>query len=126
MKPGELVATGTLFLRARVYSARTSAGAMQLLLPLIERRDDGMQPILGIWTGPEAEDFWVKHSHTLKAGSALCITFNRLSCHSNQLHGHVHSATLAPDRWQHRRAAAPGGEQPSTDQANPHQQQQHA
>lgn len=100
MKPGELTASGTLFMRGSVYPQRTSTGEVQYLFPLIERRGLGVQNVTGVWSGVEAETFVNSLGATLKAGAPLSITFRRLFVHNNELHGVIYSASLAPGRWE--------------------------
>lgn len=110
MKPGELTASGTLFMRGSVYPQRTSTGEVQYLFPLIERRGLGVQAVTGVWSGVEAETFVNGLGAALKAGTPLAITFRRLFCHNNELHGVIYSASLAPGRWESpapKAAAAP-------------------
>lgn len=103
LKPGELSAQGTLFMRASIYQQRTSAGDLQLVFPLLERRGSGVQQLTAIWKGPDAEIFYRQHGTAIKAGKALSFTFSRLFCHSNELHAIVYTCSLAPDRWQAER-----------------------
>ncbi len=99
MKPGELTASGVLFLRSPPYTAKLPTGRPQYLLPLLERRGLGVQHVTAIWQGDEAEAFMAAHGDTLRAGRPLSLSFSRLSCHNNELHGVVHSCALAPQRW---------------------------
>ena len=103
MKPGELTASGTLFMRSGVYQQRTSAGEVQYLFPMLERRAAlgmSVQNVTGVWSGVDAETFVNSMGATLKAGTALAITFRRLFCHNNELHGVIYAASLAPGRWE--------------------------
>lgn len=109
MSAGHLTATATLFMRGAIYPQRTSAGEVQLLFPLLERRDMGTQKIIALWTGPQADAFFKTHGATIKAGHALQFEFERLFCLNNELHGVVATAALAPARW----ADKPAGETPA-------------
>lgn len=117
LKPGELTASGTLFMRGSIYQRRTSAGELQLVFPLLERRGNGVQQLTGIWSGIEAETFYRQHGSAIKAGKALAFTFSRLFCHSNELHAIVYTCSLAPDRWQAEREGHQTNHQPNQPQA---------
>jgi hypothetical protein len=106
MKPGELTAQGVLFLRAAPYFSRTSAGAEQYTMPMLERRGTGVQHITCIWSGAEARSFVQANAGALRAGKALSVTLRKLFCHNNELHAVIYTASLAPDRWEQRPESA--------------------
>jgi hypothetical protein len=108
MTTGHLTARGTLFMRASIYEQRTSAGDLQLLLPLLERRGAGVQCITATWCGPEASEFMRLHGPHVKPGTALHCEFSRLYSHNNELCAVVHSAHLATPRWADKPEPAPG------------------
>jgi hypothetical protein len=103
---GHLTARGTLFMRAGIYTQRTSAGEQQLLLQLLERRGAGVQRVTATWCGPEADEFMRLHGPHLKPGAALHCEFSRLYSHNNELHGVIHSVHLATPRWGDKAGAA--------------------
>lgn len=117
MTPGQLTATGTLFLRGAAYQQRTSDGRTQYVLPLLERRGQGVQTMVGIWTGPAADNFMHMHGQALKPGQPLTLTFERLFVHSGELWGAVYAASLAPGRWEGRTSEAGASANESSNQA---------
>lgn len=100
MKPGELTALGTLFMRASVYERRTSSGQVQYLFPLIERLAVGVKKFTGVWTGIEAETFVNSLRAQLKAGTALSLSAYDLYIEKNEIHFHLYTASIAPGRWE--------------------------
>ena len=117
MTPGQLTATGTLFLRGAPYPERTGDGRIQYVLPLIERRGQGVQTMVGLWIGPAADSFMHQHAAALKPGQPLSLTFERLFVHANEIWGSVYAASLAPGRWESRNPDADNLHHQSTNQA---------
>lgn len=116
---GRLMAMGTLFVSGPIYEQRTSAGELQYVLPLVQRDGAGVMSVTAIWLGPAADNFMNLHRGHCKPGQPLSITFDRLFCHRNELHGIVGTCTLAPGRWEGRGA---GG----TDHTTTHNEESHA
>jgi len=99
---GRLMAMGTLFMAGSIYTQRTSGGDMQYVLPMVQRDGAGVMSVTAIWLGPAAESFMRMHRGHCKPGQPLAMTFERLFCHRNELHGIVATASLAPGRWEGR------------------------
>jgi len=99
---GRLMAMGTLFVSGPVYQQRTSAGDLQYVLPLVQRDGAGVMSVTAIWLGPAADSFMSLHRGHCKPGQPLTITFDRIFCHRNELHGIVGTCALAPGRWEGR------------------------
>ncbi len=102
---GELTAQGTLFMRSTIYPQRTSTGAVQYMLPLLERRGAGVLRLTATWVGPAADEFYKTHGLNIKAGTALDCTFSRIYCHNNELHAVVKTCHPAAARWADKPAA---------------------
>lgn len=117
---GRLMAMGTLFVAGTLYTQRTSIGKLQYVLPMVQRDGQGVMGVTGIWSGPAADSFVHMHRAHIKPGKALDVTFTRLFVHSNELHGILSTAVLAPDRWPARvdnhaaGGAAPGNSSTTT------------
>lgn len=105
---GRLMAMGTLFLSGSLYVQRTSSGTLQYVLPMVQRDGQGVMGVTAIWAGPAADSFVHQHRAHIKPGKALDVTFERLFVHSNELHGILSTAVLAPDRWPARADHAAG------------------
>lgn len=101
---GRLMAMGTLFVAGPVYQQRTSGDELQYVLPMVQRDGAGVMSVTAIWLGAAADSFMRLHRPACKPGKALDVTFSRLFCHKNELHGIVQTCSLAPDRWPERRA----------------------
>lgn len=99
---GRLMAMGTLFMAGSIYTQRTSGGDMQYVLPMVQRDGAGVMSVTAIWLGAAAESFMRMHRGRCKPGQPLAVTFERLFCHRNELHGIVATASLAPGRWEGR------------------------
>lgn len=99
---GRLMAMGTLFVSGPVYQQRTSDGDLQYLMPMVQRVGMGVREVIAIWIGPAAETFMRQHRSQCRPGQPLNITSDDVFCHSNKLHLHITTCTLAPGRWEGR------------------------
>jgi len=104
---GRLMAMGTLFMAGSIYTQRTSGGDMQYVMPMVQRDGAGVMSVTAIWLGTSAESFMRLHRSDCKPGQPLAVTFERLFCHRNELHGIVSTASLAPGRWEGRQGSNP-------------------
>lgn len=102
---GRLMAMGTLFICAPVYEAFDPTRQLrQWEIHLRENFGASKQKVIALWSGPAAESFMRMHRPACKPGQPLELTFERIFPLHNELHGIVATASLAPGRWEGRRA----------------------
>jgi hypothetical protein len=107
MHTGPIQAQGQLYLRRSVAEVQATDGTLQYLYPLAERYKVGEAWVqnnwLGVWGGEPARQFYRAHWQQLKAGAAINVLLERIRVHNHptgaELHGHIHSASMAPERW---------------------------
>ena len=107
MQSGPITAQGQLYLRALVTEGHTADGSTQYIYPLVERYKVGdvwaSNNWKCIWRGEPARQFYRANWQALKRGAAINVLLERIRLHTDangsELHAHIHSASLAPERW---------------------------